>query len=216
MKLSQSAKHIAMAAVGMVIASSVMAAPPPASPPPNWVMETITYSASVPNQGSITVPGQNGPVTYTFTTVGNINTAYYNANLPQGTTQLASELDASGMFGLQANTVLTAVGGANATSGTTLTVPGSPSFNLLGVHAGGAELLFAWNPTNTANFTISSSLNNLSDYRSYNAPMDQLVVTSSIPEPHTYIMMLAGLLAVGFMVRRRNGGGNVGNGSFAM
>lgn len=128
--------------------------------------------------------------------------------------------------GATTTTYTNADGTTNTTGLSTFTISQTPTavpYNLTGAHVGGAELLFRCNPQNTASFTLNSHDStgaahyNLSDYRAWNVNglnTSGSTMASSIPEPQTYVMMLLGLLAVGYVVRRRNNDGI--RSSFAM
>lgn len=213
MKFARGLVKLAMLASGALLASGAIAA--------TWVPETITPIAGT-NTGYFDADGFH----YVFTTVDGISTAFYNANINQGSGEIAAIKD-SGEFGLTSTSTVTQVvpssmGDGVSANGFTV-APTNPNYNLMAVHVGLGEILFGWTPPNATSFTISSSsiaggltsAGNLSNWRAYQTDASGLVVASSIPEPQTYVMMLAGLLAVGFMVRRRNNGSAV-NGSFAM
>lgn len=207
MKISRITTKLVILAMGALFASGAMADANNGT----WVAKPITFLNADKTLGSIVADN----VTYTFTTIGDISTAYYNANFSQQLGTVESKILSSGAFGLTSTSNIAVVGNQVALSGVdNFTVSQSPSFNLLAAHVGGGELLFGWAPLNTADFVIRSSIANFSDYYRFNA--DGLVIQSSIPEPQTYVMMLLGLLAVGYMVRRRNSDSESGDGSFAM
>jgi hypothetical protein len=183
------AVRLTLAAAGLVLAVSANAA--------SWV--DLTGSVNVVSDvGTLALNG----VTYQFTDIGSLSVGYYNANSPQGVTQVASLLKNSGLFGLNASSVLNPASSVDSILGNTLTITPPPAFNNLGVHIGGGELLFHWNALNNAVFSLHTSApvneltgtSNLSNYRAF---------TSAVPEPETYGMLLAGLGLVGFLARRR-------------
>lgn len=55
--------------------------------------------------------------------------------------------------------------------------------------------------TGTGNDVLSFSATGMND--SYGGSLDNVSLTAAVPEPGTYAMMVAGLLAVGFIARRR-------------
>jgi hypothetical protein len=204
MKIAQTVAKLAMMAIGVLFASAAMAS--------TWAPETILHDAKSGTNRGYFIAADSG-YRYEFTTVPGISTAYYDGNFAQGPSKVANELKLSGEFGLTSTSMIKFIAGNNV-AGTGFTLaPTNPLYNLLAVHGGGAEILFAWTPANSTAFNITSSANNLSNYRAYQA--DGLVIQSSIPEPSTYVMMLVGLLAVGFMVRRRNSDAGIGSGAFA-
>lgn len=221
MKQLQAIGRFVFLMLGAMFATGAMAAP--AKVTAVWTPETILHEPGKMTTGYFNVTEKDGTVVkYTFSTSGNIETAYYNANITdQSLGNVGAVIDASGMFGITKNTTITPVlemslAGSDKTS---FNIAATTAFNLLAVHVGGGELLFGWTPKTNTPFMLTSSLaGNLSNYREYSATGPGFVIQSAIPEPQTYLMLAFGLLAVGFMVRRRNavdGDRFTGNG-FAM
>ncbi|WP_229219988.1 PEP-CTERM sorting domain-containing protein [Rugamonas fusca] len=177
------AVKLAMAAAGLVLATSAYAAPPAS----NWVDVTSLVNISN-NLGSFSLGG-NHTVTFTDFSASPVSVAYYGANLgANSVSDILASLPNSGILGLTKTSSFTAGAAANANPTFTLH-PADNSY--LAVHFGGAEMLFHWS-TAPANFVLTSD--KLSNYRAFISP---------VPEPETYGMLLAGLGLVGFLARRR-------------
>lgn len=200
MKFTKNAAKIVALAMGVTFASGAMAA---------WTQETITVKDATTSMFTV------GGVEYDFSSTAGVNAAYYDADIAvtAGNTDLIAALKTAGLPGVDSTKTFSLVSDGNFYSGpqTTLNFAAAPSFDLLAVRASGAELAFGFAPAHSQTFNFTSSVANINDFRAFNV--------SAIPEPETYVMMLGGLLAVTYMVRRRKNAGasnNSGMGSFAM
>jgi hypothetical protein len=174
-------------------------APPP--PPPSW--QEITASGFSFSAGGT-------PITYGATDSSGASVLasaiwYYNDNISnQSAANMQTEIQ--NLFSLSGSSLLSFVSQCDGKTGSgciAATSSGSgvdykfssdKSFNYLAVHLGGGELAFQWKAPVTM-FSISGE-SKLSNYRAYTN-------IAAVPEPETYAMMLAGLLGIVELRRRK-------------
>ena len=154
-----------------------------------------------------------GAGTFTFTYLGNesgytngfrldLNGASLNESNPVGT---SATMSVGGGNLMPAFTFLTTnpTGLSSASNGGTYTDNSNPSFAIIS-NAGGGDVWASWGGARYA-FQYVLGFNDAfsgdRDFDDYKVGVN--FIAAPVPEPSTYALMLAGLVAVGYMARRR-------------